>query len=44
MRDGTAFCHLAGCEVSTWSEEWRHEREVAAVLAIALMGALVCCP
>ena len=35
MRDGTAFSHLAGREVSTWSEEWRHECEVAAVLAMS---------
>jgi hypothetical protein len=35
MRDNTAFSHLAGCEVSTWSEEWRHECEVAAVLAMS---------
>jgi len=33
MRDNTAFSHLAGSNVSTWSEEWRHECEVAAVLA-----------
>lgn len=24
-----AYSHLAGHEVSTWSEEWRHECEVA---------------
>ncbi|KAA2236433.1 DUF7696 family protein [Salinarimonas soli] len=35
MRDNKAFSHLAGCEVSTWSEEWRHECEVAAVLAMS---------
>jgi hypothetical protein len=35
MREGTAFSHLAGREVSTWSEEWRHECEVAAVLAMS---------
>jgi hypothetical protein len=35
MRDNTAFSHLAGREVSTWSEEWRHECEVAAVLAMS---------
>ena len=31
----TAFSHLAGREVSTSSEEWRHECEVAAVLAMS---------
>ncbi|KAA2237642.1 DUF7696 family protein [Salinarimonas soli] len=31
----TVHSHLAGCEVSTWSEEWRHECEVAAVLAMS---------
>ncbi len=35
MRNGTAFSHLIGREVSTWSEEWRHECEVAAVLAMS---------
>ena len=35
MRDNTAYSHLAGCDVSTWSEEWRHECEVAAVLAMS---------
>ncbi len=34
MRDGAAFSYLVGREVSTWSEEWRHECEVAAVLAM----------
>jgi hypothetical protein len=24
-----AFSHLAGREVSTWSEEWKHECEIA---------------
>lgn len=24
-----AYSHLAGAEVSTWSEEWRHECEIA---------------
>ena len=24
-----AYSHLAGTEVSTWSEEWRHECEIA---------------
>lgn len=27
--------NLAGFEVSTWSEEWRHECEVAAVLTMS---------
>jgi hypothetical protein len=31
----TAYSYLAGREVSTWSEEWRHECEVAAVLAMS---------
>ena len=35
MQQNTAFSHLAGREVSTWSEEWRHECEVAAVLAMS---------
>ena len=35
MRDRTAFFHLASRELSTWSEEWRHECEVAAVLAMS---------
>ncbi|KAA2241137.1 DUF7696 family protein [Salinarimonas soli] len=35
IRDGTTFSHLAGAEVSNWSEEWRHECEVAAVLAMS---------
>lgn len=26
----TAYSHLAGREVSTWSEEWRHECEAGA--------------
>lgn len=30
----TTNSYLAGREVSTWSEEWRHECEVAAVLAM----------
>ena len=34
-RTNTAFSQLAGREVSTWSEEWRHECEVAAVLAMS---------
>jgi hypothetical protein len=34
-RTNTAYSHLAGHEVSTWSEEWRHECEVAAVLAMS---------
>lgn len=24
-----AYSHLAGCQVSTWSEEWKHECEIA---------------
>ncbi len=35
MRNGTALSHLTGREVSTWSEEWRHECDVAAVLAMS---------
>ncbi|KAA2241124.1 DUF7696 family protein [Salinarimonas soli] len=35
MNHPTAYSHLAGREVSTWSEEWRHECEVAAVLAMS---------
>ncbi len=31
----TAYSLLAGREVSTSSEEWRHECEVAAVLAMS---------
>lgn len=34
MSHPTAFSHLAGREVSTWSEDWRHECEVNAVLAM----------
>lgn len=29
-----AWSHLAGREVSTWSEEWRHECEIAYLLAM----------
>lgn len=32
MSHPTTFSHLAGREVSAWSEEWRHECEVASVL------------
>ncbi len=35
MRDSTAYSHLAGREVPTDSEEWRHECEVATVLALS---------
>lgn len=35
MRDSPVYSHLAGREVSTWSEEWRHECEVEAVLAMS---------
>jgi hypothetical protein len=31
----TTYSHLAGREVSTGSEEWRHECEVAPVLAMS---------
>jgi hypothetical protein len=31
----TIYSHLAGREVTTASEEWRHECEVAAVLAMS---------
>jgi len=34
MNHPKVYSHLAGREVSTWSEEWRHECEVAAVLAM----------
>jgi hypothetical protein len=28
MNDATAISELTGEPVSTWSEEWRHEREL----------------
>lgn len=31
-----AWSHLAGREVSTWSEEWRHECEVAHLASLTL--------
>ena len=34
MIKNTVYSHLAGQEVSTWSEEWRHECEIEAVLAM----------
>ncbi|MPR08157.1 DUF7696 family protein [Microvirga tunisiensis] len=34
-RDTTAVSELTGEPVSTWSEEWRHECEARAVLAMA---------
>ncbi len=34
-RTNTAVSNLAGRKVSTWIEEWRHECEVAAVLAMS---------
>jgi len=35
MRDTTAISELTGEPVSTWSEEWRHECELRAVLAMS---------
>jgi hypothetical protein len=31
-----AYSHLAGREVSTWSEEWKHECEIAYLLGLPL--------
>jgi hypothetical protein len=31
-----AYSHLAGREVSTWSEEWKHECEIAYLAAIPI--------
>lgn len=30
-----AYSHLAGCEVSTWSEEWKHECEIPYLAGLA---------
>lgn len=31
-----AYSHLAGREISTWSEEWKHECEIAWLAALPL--------
>lgn len=35
MKTNTAWSHLAQKEVSTWSEEWKHECEVRTILRMS---------